>query len=116
MVFLDMSTAVQPMTIAEQALGRTVVAQILGVHPRTLSRRESGPVQAQSAITEKREEKLLRVWENLSKVYRPENAAKWLRSEVPALGRRTPIDVMREDGGLERVLDTVIRMSWGVPA
>lgn len=111
-----MGTAVQPMLVAEQVLGRSVVAQILGVHPRTLSRREAGPVQAQSVILEKREEKLLQVWENLLKVYRPENAAKWLRSEVPALGRRTPIDVMREDGGLERVLDTVIRMSWGVPA
>ncbi len=111
-----MGTAVQPMLVAEQVLGRAVVAQILGVHPRTLSRREAGPSQAQSVIAEKREEKLLQVWESLLKIYRPENAAKWLRSEVPALGRRTPIDVMREDGGLERVLDTVIRMSWGVPA
>ena len=111
-----MTTAVQPTLIAEEFLGRSIVAQILGVHPRTLSRREAGQSQPQSAIVAKREEKLSLVWENLSKIYRPENAAKWLKSEVPALGRRTPIEVMSEDGGLERVLDTVIRMSWGVPA
>ncbi len=97
-----------------KVLGNARVAGILGVHPRTLERRAlktrpKNPLQAQ------REEKLDRVWQELLKVYKPETAERWLDSEVPALGGRRPIDVMAEDGGLDRVLETVGRMTWGIP-
>jgi uncharacterized protein (DUF2384 family) len=35
---------------------------------------------------------------------------------VPVLDNRMPVEVMAEDGGLDRVLDVVGRMSWGIPA
>jgi uncharacterized protein (DUF2384 family) len=31
------------------------------------------------------------------------------------LDNRRPVEVMTEDGGLDRVLETVGRMSWGIP-
>jgi len=34
---------------------------------------------------------------------------------VPVLQDRRPRDVMAEDGGLDRVLEVVGRMSWGTP-
>ncbi len=97
-----------------QVLGTARVAGILGVHPRTLERRAArtrpkNPLQAQ------REEKLERIWQALLTVYNPENAERWLESFVPALGGRRPIEVMAEDGGLDRVLETVGRMAWGIP-
>jgi putative toxin-antitoxin system antitoxin component (TIGR02293 family) len=99
----------------EDVLGTAEVARILGVHPRTVERRRTaarkpGPLQAQ------RIEKLHRIWKQLLAIYTPENASRWLHSSVPALGDRLPLDIMKEDGGLDRVLDIVVRMSWGIPA
>jgi len=99
----------------EEALGTAEVARILGIHRRTAERRRRAarkpmPLQAQ------RQDKLRQIWKQLLELYTAENASNWLHSSVPALGDRRPVDVMTEDGGLERVLDTVTRMSWGVPA
>ena len=35
------------------------------------------------------------------KLKSPERAALWMRSALPALGRRRPVDVCVEDGGME---------------
>lgn len=99
----------------EETLGTAEVARILGIHRRTAERRRRAarkpmPLQAQ------RQEKLRQIWKQLLELYTAENASSWLHSSVPALGDRRPVDVMTEDGGLERVLDTVMRMSWGIPA
>ena len=52
------------------------------------------------------------VWKQLLGRYTPENAVKWLRSFVPTLDGQRPVDVMTEDGGLDRVLETLSGMSW----
>jgi putative toxin-antitoxin system antitoxin component (TIGR02293 family) len=98
----------------EEALGVAEVARILGVHPRTVERRRMirkapRPLEAQ------REEKLHRIWGELTSLFRREKAIYWLTHAVPALEDRRPVDVMAEDGGLDRVLETVGRMSWGIP-
>jgi len=98
----------------EKALGAADVARILGAHRRTAERRRPAgqrprPLEAQRA------DKLERVWKQLLGLYTPENAVKWLRSFVPALGGQRPVDVMTEDGGLDRVLETLCRMSGGIP-
>lgn len=92
-----------------------MVAQILGVHPRTVERRRSAgkpvrPLEAQ------REEKLHRIWNDLLKLFHSPDAVRWLNSPVPVLEERTPLNIMAEDGGLDRVLNVVGRMSWGIPA
>ena len=99
----------------EEALGVRQVAEILGVHPRTMERRRAShtkprPLEAQ------REEKLDRIWLELIDLFTPENAVRWLTHPVPVLENRRPVDVMTEDGGLDRVQDVIGRMSWGIPA
>ncbi|HSU62117.1 MAG TPA: antitoxin Xre/MbcA/ParS toxin-binding domain-containing protein [Bryobacteraceae bacterium] len=99
----------------EEALGITEIARILGVHPRTIERRRgartpSRPLEAQ------REEKLDRIWHELTALFSPENAIVWLKCPLPVLENRRPIEVMAEDGGLDRVLGVIGRMSWGIPA
>ena len=99
----------------EAVLGTAETARILGVHPRTLERRRKA-VRHPSLLETQRTAKLHQIWSQLLDLYTPENAEKWLRSSVPALGSRRPLDVMAEDGGLDRVLDTLARMSWGIPS
>ena len=99
----------------EAALGAAEVARILGVHRRTIERRRLArtgprPLEAQ------REVKLQRIWTQLLEIFTSENAIYWLKHSVPVLENRRPVDVMTEDGGLDRVLDVVGRMSWGLPA
>jgi putative toxin-antitoxin system antitoxin component (TIGR02293 family) len=99
----------------EEALGLAEVARILGVHPRTIERRR-GVRKSPRPLEVQREEKLHRIWRELTALFTTENAIYWLKHPVPVLENRRPIEVMAEDGGLDRVLDVVGRMSWGIPA
>ena len=99
----------------EDALGTAEVARILGVHPRTIERRRTAR-KAPRPLEVQRQEKLHRIWRELTTLFTVENAIHWLKHPVPVLAGRTPIDVMAEDGGLDRVLDVIGRMSWGIPA
>src|SRR5207245_679201 len=74
------------------------------------------PAPLLSPLETQRKEKLHRIWKQLLEIYNPENALLWLESSVPVLGYRRPVDIMAEDGGLDRVLDVVGRMSWGIPS
>lgn len=103
-----------PALSVEDALGVAEVAHILGVHPRTIERRR-GTRKAPRPLEAQREEKLHRIWEGLTGLFTAENALYWLRHPVPVLENRRPVDVMAEDGGLDRVLEVVGRMSWGIP-
>ncbi len=98
----------------EDALGISEVAHILGVHPRTVERRRMAK-RTQRPLEAQREEKLARIWHELVYLFTPENAIHWLRHPVPALENRRPVEVMAEDGGLDRVLEVVGRMGWGIP-
>jgi putative toxin-antitoxin system antitoxin component (TIGR02293 family) len=99
----------------EDALGLAEVAHILGVHPRTVERRRATR-RALRPLEAQREEKLHRIWRELLGLFTPENAIYWLKHPVPVLENRRPLKVMAEDGGLDRVLEVVGRMSWGIPA
>ena len=99
----------------EEVLGVAEVARILGVHPRTVERRR-GTGKVSRPLEVQREEKLHRIWRELMDLFSAENAIYWLTHPVPALDDRRPMDLMAEDGGLDRVLETIGRMSWGIPA
>ena len=99
----------------EEALGVNEVARILGVHPRTMGRRRTAK-KALRPLEIQREEKLRRIWRELITLFTPENAVSWLRRPIPVLDNRPPVEVMAEDGGLDRVLEVIGRMSWGIPA
>jgi putative toxin-antitoxin system antitoxin component (TIGR02293 family) len=115
MVKLMASLPHTPDLSVEDALGLAVVAHILGVHPRTVERRR-GTRKASRPLEAQREEKLHRIWRELTGLFTPENAIYWLKHPVPVLENRRPVEVMAEDGGLDRVLAVVGRMSWGIPA
>jgi putative toxin-antitoxin system antitoxin component (TIGR02293 family) len=99
----------------EEARGVAEVARILGVHPRTVERRRETR-KVPRPLEMQREEKLRRIWRELIDLFSTENAIYWLTHPVPALEDRRPVDLMAEDGGLDRVLETIGRMSWGIPA
>lgn len=99
----------------EAALGLPRIAEILGVHARTVERRRAAAKKLRP-IEVQREEKLHRIWDDLLKLFEAENAVLWLKTPLPVLEHRRPLDVMAEDGGLDRVLAVVGRMSWGIPA
>lgn len=111
-----MSTLPRPRELSvEDALGIPEVARILGVHPRTMERRRVGRT-APRPLEIQREEKLRRIWSDLTTLFTIDNALYWLKHPVPVLENRVPVDVMAEDGGLDRVSEVVGRMSWGIPA
>jgi putative toxin-antitoxin system antitoxin component (TIGR02293 family) len=99
----------------EEARGVAEVARILGVHPRTVERRRETR-KVPRPLEMQREEKLRRIWRELIDLFSTENAIYWLTHPVPALEDRRPVDLMAEDDGLDRVLETIGRMSWGIPA
>lgn len=98
-----------------EALGIAEIARILGVHPRTIERRR-GARKPSRPLETQRKEKLDRIWHELTGLFTPENAIVWLKQPLPVLENRRPVEVMAEDGGLDRVLEVIGRMSWGIPA
>ena len=98
----------------EEALGAGEVARILGVHQRTVERRRAGR-KSPRPLELQREEKLHRIWGELIALFSTEDAIHWLTHTVPALEYRRPVELMAEDGGLDRVLEAIGRMTWGLP-
>ncbi|MGE5569464.1 MAG: MbcA/ParS/Xre antitoxin family protein [Rhodospirillales bacterium] len=82
----------------EQALGAAEVAEIVGGSPGG-----------------ERLEALHCIWDGLLDLYTPQQAAAWLQTAAPGLKNRRPVDIMREPDGLNRVLDLVSRLTWGLP-
>jgi uncharacterized protein (DUF2384 family) len=82
----------------EKALGSEVVSQIVG----------EGPLGGA------RSEKLRCIWEGLLDTRSPQQATEWLQSSAPALHNRRPLDIMLETDGLDRVLELVTRLTWGL--
>ncbi len=83
----------------EKALGPDEIAQIVGA----------------GSLSGVRTEKLRCIWEGLLDTYTPQQAAAWLQTAAPALRNRRPVDIMREPDGLDRVLELVTRLTWGLP-
>jgi uncharacterized protein (DUF2384 family) len=82
----------------EKALGPSETARIVGG----------------SLSSAARSEKLNCIWAGLLDTYTPHRAAAWLHAAAPALGNRRPVDVMSEEDGLDRVLELVTRLTWGL--
>lgn len=90
------------------------VARVLGISPRSVSRWGSGG----PAPRRENEERLLElkaVVDTLHQVLRDEPARLWLRSPVPMLDYRKPIDLVRE-GEYRTVIGAILAMAEGVTA
>jgi uncharacterized protein (DUF2384 family) len=83
----------------EKVLGREVIARIVG----------EGPSVAE------RGEKLRCVWENLLDLYDARRAVQWLQSPASGLAGRSPLQVLPDPDGLDRVLEAISRLTWGLP-
>ena len=98
----------------EEALGVAEVGhsgrESATVEPRRGARKVPRRLEAQ------RDEKLHRIWRELIGLFTTEDAIYRLTHPVPALEDRLPVELMAEDGGLDRVLDSIGRMSSGIPA
>jgi uncharacterized protein (DUF2384 family) len=82
----------------EKALSPEDVARIVGAGPQAPERRE----------------KLRCIWDGLLDLYDPRQAVDWLQTALPAFNDRSPIEIMCEQAGLDRVLDFISRMTWGL--
>jgi uncharacterized protein (DUF2384 family) len=92
-----MARSRDPLEAVIEALGCTVVAGIVGVHPHTLQRVE----------------KLGRICAELLALFQKEDAIRWLQIPNPVLANQPPVDVMKDEGGLDRVLDVIGQLQLG---
>jgi putative toxin-antitoxin system antitoxin component (TIGR02293 family) len=99
----------------EDELSTSELARILGILPGTLERRRKTGGASRS-LESQREQKFHRIWKELTLLFTPADAVRWLKTPSPVLDHSSPIEIMAEDGGLDRVLDMVGRMSSGIPA
>jgi len=112
---VEMAASFQPrLPNVEESLGQKRVARILGLHPRTVHRRRV-TLPSLRPLERQRQEKLDRIWRELTELFTVDNATEWLDKPLPALSDRRPTEVMEEDGGLDQVLDVIERMKWGIP-
>ncbi len=115
-----------------------VIAQIIGVSPRTIARRRKSikvPIKKIGAVSEKSRKKntSLVASERLSpvesdRVYRfariialaedvfedKDEALEWLKSPQYGLGGRLPFDMLQTDAGACEVEELLIRIDYGV--
>jgi putative toxin-antitoxin system antitoxin component (TIGR02293 family) len=45
-----------------------------------------------------------------------EKAERWMKKRIPALGKQTPADAVKSEEGFGEVMDTLIRIEYGVYA
>jgi putative toxin-antitoxin system antitoxin component (TIGR02293 family) len=97
-------------------LSAAEVADLVGINPRTLSRRKrEGRLHADES------DRVLR----LSRVYgralglfggNLDRSSRWLSTPKVALGGETPLDYSRVDVGAQEVVDLIGRIEHGVPS
>ena|SRR5580658_905014 len=98
----------------EEALGLDCIAGIVEIEPAFLKRRMASG-RSVGRLQEQRLVKLYRIWDELQDLFTIDGAVEWMHKPHPALSGRSPKEVMQDDGGLDRVLDEIGRMKWGIP-
>jgi putative toxin-antitoxin system antitoxin component (TIGR02293 family) len=86
----------------------------LGIPKRTAARRKSMKGRLNSVESER----VLRLGRAIAAAAdvlgSREKAADWIRSKLPALDGSSPLDLLDTDVGLQRVLDILTRIEYGV--
>lgn len=99
---------------ARLGLSQEALAQALGVSVRTIIRWE-GQTTVPSRLARDRVERLTQVLRLAEQVFPQSSIAPWFSSPNPALGSRTPLEVLATRGGLDKVYHLLGRMAWGIP-
>lgn len=113
MVAHTLATRLRYVEQAHEALGLTYrqLAAALGADESTLHRWRSGE-SAPRSIFLLRMDALHEFQQELLDVVTPGAAREWLRTPVPALGGRRPIDLL-EEGRIEPLTRLLMRMNLG---
>lgn len=90
------------------------LAKLINIPARTYARRVAG--KARLTLPEgERAARLMRVFDRAKQLFATEeNVRKWLHTELPALGWRTPIDFARTEPGAREVENLLGRIEHGV--
>jgi hypothetical protein len=83
------------------------VGELLGVKPPRLERMMRGEDQIPGSVVD-RWQLVAEMLDNLHSVLKPRATGRWLRTNIPDLGGRTPLEVAAS-GGLPRVRDLTAR-------
>lgn len=99
---------------AELELERKTLAKVVGISDRTLSRRLS----SQSNLSPEESDRMLRLARVFAKAEDTfgtmEQAARWMRSPILALGDETPLDQLDTDAGAKLVEEVLYRIDYGI--
>jgi len=90
------------------------LAKLINIPARTYARRVAG--KARLTLPEgERAARLMRVFDRAKQLFATEeNVRKWLHTELPALGWRTPIDFAQTEPGAREVESLLGRIEHGV--
>ena len=92
----------------------TELAKLINIPTRTYARRVAG--KARLTLSEgERAARLMRIFDRAKQLFvTGENVRKWLHTELPALGWRTPIDFAQTEPGAREVENLIGRIEHGV--
>ena len=96
-----------------------VIARIIGVSPRTVSRRRKAvkiPAKERlSPVESDRVYRFARIVAMAEDVFEDKNEAlEWLNSPQHGLGGRVPFDMLQTDAGAREVEELLLRIDYGV--
>lgn len=90
------------------------LAKLINIPTRTYARRVAG--KARLTLPEgERAARLMRIFDRAKQLFvTGENVRKWLHTELPALGWRTPLDFAQTEPGAREVENLIGRIEHGV--
>lgn len=112
-----MATLIKEVKRIRHSLGcsQTMLAQIVGVEPRTITRWEHNENIPHPLAIEKIR-KIEEFSQKLLEVFDQKEAREWLNTPNSSLGGRTPFKEIMYNGnqGIEKVVDLLGAIEWGI--
>lgn len=91
-----------------------ILADIVGVEPRTVARWEHSESHPHQLAVEKLR-KVEKLVQKLLEVFEPEQAIEWLKTPNESLERRTPLkEIMYNPEGIEKIINLLGTIEWGI--
>ena len=115
-VHRGMSITIMDQAAQALAVSKNTLFDALGLPVSTMTRRaKSGsPLSLDEAD---RMDRVAQAFKRAIDVFGSEDAAQeWLSTRVPALGDRTPLELLDTSAGYQMVLNTIGRIAYGAPA
>jgi putative toxin-antitoxin system antitoxin component (TIGR02293 family) len=92
------------------------LARLIGVSVKTISRWEQEESRP-SLLARQRIVEIQRVLQKAKELFKPGKAGEWLRTPNEILDGRTPLEELTQGSeGINRVLNLLNKLEWGIPA